>query len=115
MIKFPVKLPLHSIDITGWDLNRLDPRKALSRIDLGSAVTDSSVTRAAGRAATQARDVALTAVGFTVLASQKIQVRRRELFDALSARRSGRDDAGLDGSTTTSAQSASPGTTDATA
>jgi len=90
MSRLPVKLPtlpIHSLDITGWDLSRLDPRRILHRPDLSELITDSPVARVAGRTATQARDVALTAVGFGVLAGQKLQVRRRELFDAIAAHR----------------------------
>jgi hypothetical protein len=94
VIKLPVKLPtsipsigLHDLDITGWDLTRLDPRPVLRRVDIVGTITGSPVTKLAGRTLDQARDVALTAVGFAVLAGQKAQVRRRELFEAIAARR----------------------------
>lgn len=99
MIKFLPKvpsLPLHNLDITSWDLSRLDPRQVLRRPDLAATIGDSPVGRVAGRTATQARDIALTAVGFGVLASQKLQVRRRELFDAISARRQSAEPASAD-------------------
>lgn len=54
------------------DLTNLDVRK----------IADTPVANVAKRAADEVREVAYTAVGFGVLAVQKVQVRRREFFEA---------------------------------
>lgn len=54
------------------DLTNLDVRK----------IADTQVAQVAKRAADEVKEVAFTAVGFGVLAVQKVQVRRREFFEA---------------------------------
>ncbi len=105
--KIPASLPsIHSIDLTSFDVKKLDVSKLLSApaftavpklIDASKQTVSKlnvanlplpnvDVTKIASAPVVQrAKDAGYTAVGFGVLTFQKAQVRRRELTETITS------------------------------